>query len=406
MSNVLVKQTTEAVAIFQPQNMQSLAQLAPQSHIQNTNSHDACLARGQELLDRIKAEGMTDAIDKDLEEYIRLVKLTIKKMNNRRSPVTQMFDMVRKAYTVLENEVDPTKAGTIPFQVQQHRNDYAKKKHEEEERRRREEAARLAKENAKTRYRTEVEEDYINQFNILVNKSINRLTDMDKQLSLDNYEIIYDGVKNFSGELPASWCLNVISGAHRPAELTPDECRSIQAGVMAGLVERFKEQFPFEVQSTRDDILDRMPSKKKELERIAKASADEAAKMKAAMEEKEREEAARKEAERLEREKQEAAAAQLAAQKQEMDGLFGTPTATPATYQPKTQVKKKIVISSSEDVMKIVAFWWSQVGCALSVEELQKEFKKQITYANTAANSKDNAMFISDVLYEDEVKAK
>ena len=89
-----------------------------------------------------------------------------------------------------------------------------------------------------------------------------------------------------------------------------------------GLVNRFKEQFPFEVQSIRDDILDRMPSKKKELERIAKSSAEEAARIKAEMEAKERAEAARKEKERAEREKQEAAEKQLAAKKQEMDGLF------------------------------------------------------------------------------------
>ena len=90
--------------------------------------------------------------------------------------------------------------------------------------------------------------------------------------------------------------------------------RAIQANVMAGLTNRFKEQFPFEVQSTRDDIFDRMPSKKKELERMAKASAEEAARIKAEMEAKERAESARKEDERLEREKQEAAAAKLVAE--------------------------------------------------------------------------------------------
>lgn len=145
---------------------------------------------------------------------------------------------------------------------------------------------------------------------------------------------------------------------------------------------------------------------KKELERIAKASAEDAAKIKANMEAKEREDAARKEAERKEREKQEAAAAQLAAEKQEMDGLFGAPVAAPVGYQPKTQVKKKVVIETAEDIMKVVAFWWSQVGCTLTMEELSKEFKKQITYANTAANSKDAPMFISDVRYVDDVKAK
>lgn len=397
---------TQALTIFEPRNVQTLAELAPQSYKDNQLSHTRCLEVGNQLLARVKQEGMSDTLDMEIAKFIEKAKITVKKMNGKRTPVTQLFDQIRKVYTSMENDVDPSKANSIPGQLQAYRNAFAKKKHEEEERRRREEAAKQAKENAKVRYRSDVEEDYVTQFNALVNKSINELTDMDKLLTLDNYEIIYDGVKEYICELPETWCQMVISGAYRPAELTPEECRVIQANVMAGLNTRFKEQFPFEVQSTRDDILDRLPSKKKELERIAKASAEEAAKIKADMEAKEREEAARKEAERKEREKQEATAAQLAAQKQEMDGLFGMPVAAPASYQPKTQVKKKVVVETAEDIMKVVAFWWSQVGCTLSMEELCKEFKKQITYANTAANSKDAPMFISDVNYVDDVKAK
>lgn len=397
---------SQALTIFEPKNVQQIADLAPQSYKDNSLSHFRCLEVGKQLLEKVKSEGMSDALDMEIAKFIEKAKATVKKMNGKRTPVTQLFDQIRKVYTSMENDVDPTKADSIPNQLQAYRNAFAKKKHEEEERRRRAEAARQAKENAKARYRADVEEDYLKQFNALVNKSINELTDMDKQLTLDNYEIIFDGVKEYNCELPETWCKNVISGAHRPAELTPDECRTIQANVMAGLVTRFKEQFPFEVQSTRDDILDRLPSKKKELERIAKASAEEAAKIKADMEAKEREEAARKEAERKEREKQEATAAQFSAQKQEMDDLFGLPVAAPASYQPKTQVKKKVVVETADDIMKVVAFWWSQVGCTLSMEELCKEFKKQITYANTAANSKDAPMFISDVRYVDDVKAK
>lgn len=395
-----------AMTIFEPQNVQTLAQLAPQSYRDNQLSLTRCLEVGSNLLLRVKKEGMSDTLDMEIATFIEKAKATIRKMNSRRTPVTQLFDQIRKVYTSMENNVDPAKADSVPGQLQACRNAYAKKKHEEEKRRRREEAERQAKENAKERYRADVEADYLSLFNALVNKSVNDLTDMDKQISLDNYNLVYEAVKNYKCELPDSWCQTVISSAHRPAELTPDECRAIQAAVMAGLAPRFKEQFPFEVQSTRDDILDRMPSKKKELERIAKSSAEEAARIKAEMEAKERAEAARKEKQRAEREKQEAAEKQLAAKKQEMDSLFGAQVATPVAYQPKTQVKKKVIINSAEDIMKIVAFWWSQEGCTKTLEELCKEFKKQITFANTAANSKDNAMFIADVQYEDEVKAK
>lgn len=397
---------TQALAIFEPKNVQTIASIAPKAYDENTRSHLLCLEAGERLLERVSCEGMSDTLDMEIAKYIEKAKATVKKMNGKRTPVTQLFDQIRKAYTSMENDVDPAKADTVPYRLQMQRNAYARKKHEEEELRRREEAARMAKENAKIRYRAEVEDDYVRQFNALVNKSINALTDMDRQVTLENYKFSYDSIAGFDCELPHSWLQTVASGAHRPAELNSDECRAIQANVMAELAGRFKEQYVFEVGGTRDDIFYRLPSKKTELERIAKASAEEAARIKADMEAKEQEEARRKEAERTEREKQNEAAAQLAASKQEMDGLFGMPVAATASYQPKTSVKKKVVIETAEDLMAVVAFWWSQEGCKKSVEELSKEFKKQITYANAAANAKDNPVFISNVRYEDDVKAK
>ena len=394
----------QAMTIFEPHNVRTLAELAPQSYRDNLLSHTRCLEAGNQLLARVKQEGMTDALDMEIAKYIDKAKITVRKMNGKRSPVTQLFDQIRKVYTSMENDVDPSKANSIPNQLQACRNDYAKKKHEEEERRRREEAARQAKENAKARYNAEVAEDYNRQFNALINKSVNDLNDLDRQLAVDNYKTVSEALKEYSCELPESWAETIISSAQRPVELSPEECRVIQAGVMSGMLERFREQYRFEVQSTRDDILDRLPSKRRELERMAKASVEEAARIKAEMEAKERAEAARKEAERREREQREAAAAQLAAQKKEMDGLFGM--AETAQYRPKATVKKKVVVETADDIMKVVAFWWSQEGCTKSVEELCKEFKKQITYANNAANSKDNPRFISDCRYEDDVKAK
>ncbi len=397
---------TNALTVFEPQNVQTLAELGPQSYKENQISHVRCLEAGRQLLERVNTEGMTDALDMDIAKFIEKAKATLRKMNGKRTPVTQLFDRIRKAYTSMESDVDPAKANSIPAQLQAHRNAFARKKHQQEELRRRAETARMAKENARNTYRAAVEADYRQQYNTLVTKALDELNDMDKRVDLTNYDSIFASLKNYQCELPADWCASVESGAGTPAELTTDECRAIQASVMAGLAGCFAEQYPVEVQGTRDDIIDRLPSKKKELERIAKASAAEAARLKAEMEAKEQAEAARKEAARAEREKQEAAAAQLATQKQEMDGLFGLPVAAPATYQPKTQVKKKVVVETPEDIMAVVAFWWSQEGCHKSVDELAKEFKKQINFANAAANSKDNPVFISNVRYQDEVKAK
>ncbi|MGM9873199.1 MAG: hypothetical protein ACI30X_07065 [Muribaculaceae bacterium] len=396
----------QVLTVFEPQNVQTIAELAPQSYKDNELSHDRCLQVGNQLLARVQREGMNDELDIDIAKFIEKTKVTIKKMNGKRTPVTQLFDRIRSAYTSLENDIDPAKVDTVPNVLQSYRNAYAKKKHDEEVRRMREEAARQAKEFARARYRSDVEDDFVRQFNALVNNSINELIHMDKIVNLDNYELVFDGVKEYICQLPETWLQKLRSGAPRPSELSSDDCRTIVAEVFALVANRFKEQYTYEVGATRDEILEHLPSKKIELQRIAQASADEAAAIKANMEAREREEAQRKEAERLEREKQEEEAKKLAAQKQEMDSLFGAPAESLEIYKPKTQVKKVVVINSVDDVMKVLAFWWSQEGCTKSIDELCKEFKKQITYANTVANARDKQLFIDGVTYEDEVKAK
>lgn len=396
------------LTIFEPQSVGTIAQVAPQAYKENTISHDRCIQFGKELLKRVETEGMSDSLDQEIASFIERAKKTLKKMNGKRSAVTQIFDTIRSAYTGLENEVDPAKKGTVPAQLQEVRNKYAAKKREEREaelRQRQQEQARLM---AISKYTTDVEEDYTRQYNALVTGTINRLMELDKSLTLDNYAIVADGVKNTSDALPQEWFNNLRPQVLLPSALSPDEARSIAADVKQKMFQRFTEQYTFEVSATRDDILDRLPSKRKELERMAKANAEEAERIRKAMEERERKEAEQREKERAEREAKEKAAAELAAQKQEMDSLFGEAQMTVMAYQPKTQVKKRINVLNAEGFMPIVGMWWSHYGCTLSVAELEKEFKKQLTFCNKLANDKANPILIQSehVEYVDDVKAK
>lgn len=124
---------TQVLTIFEPQNVQTLAQLAPRSYNENQLSHTRCLEAGRLLLEQIQREGMTDALDIEVAKFIEKAKITVKKMNSRRTPVTQLFDRIRRAYTTMENDVDPTKSTSIPAQLQALRNAFAQKKHEQAE---------------------------------------------------------------------------------------------------------------------------------------------------------------------------------------------------------------------------------------------------------------------------------
>lgn len=399
--------TTE-ITVFEPQNVATIAQAAPQAYKENTISHDKCLEVGKQLLERANKDGMSDELDQEIAVFIERAKKTVKKMNGKRSAVTQLFDNIRSVYTGLENEVDPAKKGTIPAQLQEERNKYAAKKREEYEAEQRKRQMEQQKAAAKTKYAADVEDNLLSQFNALVANDCNRLIEMDKSCTLDNYAIVYDGIKNTSDQLPQDWFTNLRASVMMPSLLSPDEVRAIAAEVKQKMQQRFTEQYTFELSTNRDDILNRLPSKRKELERIAAANAEEAERIKKQMEERERKEAEQREKERLEREAKEKAAAELTAQKNEITDLFGAAQGSVATYQPKTQVRKRIHVLNPEGFMQVVGMWWAQVGCTLPVEELEKEFKKQLTYCSKLANDKENPVYIQSehIEYVDDVKAK
>ena len=160
-----------------------------------------------------------------------------------------------------------------------------------------------------------------------------------------------------------------------------------------------------EVQDNKDFILDRLPSKKANLERIAQSNAAEAARIKAEMEALQRKEAEEKEAERKRKEEEEKQKIEMARQQSEMETLFGQQSIMQQGYQPKVKVAQKINLLNPEGILPILSMWWSKEGCQLSVDELSKMFKKQITFCEKLAKED---VFISDesVEYVEDVKAK
>ena len=89
----------------------------------------------------------------------------------------------------------------------------------------------------------------------------------------------------------------------------------------------------------------------------------------------------------------------------EMNGLFSE-QASMQNYQPKVKVTQKIELLNPEGIMPILSMWWSKEGCTLSVEELSKLFKKQITFCEKLANKDSVYIENESVRYIDDVKAK
>ena len=394
--------------ILREDNIRLVMQQAPQAWRDNQQSHDRCLASCQTLLDTIEAEGMNDELDQKAETYIRKSRNTVKKMNEQRSAVTKLFDEIRSVFTTLENDVDPAKKGSIPFRLQEQRNAYAARKQREAEERRRAEQERQRLQLMRDTYRADVEADYRQTFNSHLNQKYNQLAGLMQSITLDNFDNQAALIESFATGLPDDYARLLPSGTRIPAGLDVAEAKAIRQEVLDRLIPQFHEQYSFEMSENKAAILAMLPGKRQELEAISKASAEEAAKRAGEMKRREAEEAAKREQERQRREQEEAAKAQAQKQQAEMAGLFDQAKAATPTYQPKTQVRKRIVVTDPRGFLDILNLWWTTEGVTLTVDELAKKFKTQLTLCERLANDKQDPRFIQSayIQYEDEVKAK
>lgn len=391
--------------IVKAENIAPIVKSAPDAYQANQLSRQRCTSAGQAILDAINQSGMTDDLDQKAAAFIEKARRTVKAMNERRAPVTKLFDQIRGAYTTLENAVDPTKSGTVACLLQLKRNEYAAKKRAEAEKKQREMLAKQQLEQKRNKFILDVEDVIKRQFKAAVDTAVNDLQKIDQSLTLDNYNACEKILREYHTTLPDNWLSNLAVSVFVPYELR-EEGQKIIDDKKASLRKQFEEQYSYEVESNRNYVLDRLPSKKAELERIAKANADEAKRLKKEKEEREAQEAAQRENERKQKEAEENKKAEAQRQAVAMRGLFDG-QATVAAYQPKSKVTKKIKLLNPEGILPIFSMWWTMEGSKQSTEDLTKMFKKQITFCEKLANGKEPE-FIEDesVEYVDNVKAK
>lgn len=402
MSNQSLTPVADAIIVRQ-ESLATIVQAGPQSYQSNALSCRRCTEAGRQLLDLVEKEGMNDELDRLIAVHIEKARKTLKVMNERRAPVTKLFDQVRAEFTVLENNINPAQKGTIPYRLQQLRNAYAAKKREEEERRLQAELAARELARAKESYRLSIEEDFRGAFNRYLNTAINELTNLNASVTLANYQAVSDIITGYASQLPADW--KPVPTVRQPFNLSPDEGKEIRAAAWKELQPKFAQQFTFEIDDYRRELLDKLPSKRAELERIAAAEAEEAERIKAEMARREVEDAARKESERRRVEEEARQKAELHKANAEIGGLFKMAQAE-QTYTPKTKVTKKIVITDPAAFLSVVSTWWQREGCRMSIDELAKIFKKQVTFCEKIANKEGVFVESAGLEYVDDVKAQ
>lgn len=384
-----------------------ISQIALDAIAKNQNSSKSCIDYGNRLL-AIAEQGMNDDVDKSLENYIDKTRKTVALMNDRRKPVTQLFDRIRSGFTQLETAIDPKVAGTPANKAQKLRDQYARKKYEEEERRRRE-AERMAQvERDKASYLEACEKEIYGFFNQRTNQAINRLISLNSSLTYSNFDEVSARIDSFDCKFPVKDISGYTFGVMLPSYLSMEEVKAIQKKALdKGFA--LSEQYEFDVQSQKDSIMQLLPSKYNELqaiERQKKVDAQVAAVREAEMKRKEKEEQERKEKERKAEEERKQQEEELKKSQESVESLFATTASTVSVPQKKVKVKKMVRVKNPKGYADLFNYWWIGEGQYLTKEELEKVFKKQISFAEKAANQNNDFIKSENLEYVDEIKAK
>jgi len=410
--------TTQTVQTVQTENLPikveeftNIIQAAPDMLSKNQNSAIRCNDSGKTLLDTIESIGEinSDELDTQVAEYIDKTKITVKKMNERRSPLTQLLTRISREFTTLENDINPTNKESISAKLQSFRDKYVAKKLAEQKEREEAERKRQATENERSEYRAELALSMQKYYSMFFEEKAIKLENTFAGLTLENFDTQSRQVADFSTIYDAPDHFKNFRDDFRSIYLQKADIDKIKLEVVPPLMKDYINRFRNDIQSMKDDLVIKLPSKRKELERIAelrKQDAEAAARAELAAKEREEEEKRKRDEEQKKREADEKIKLEAQASQADIFASFNQTAAAAPTSIPDAKVTKKIKVHNAKGFLEIYQMWFIGEGAGLSIDELEKVHKKMLTFCEKKAN-KDNEFITSAfVEYVDDIKAK
>ena len=347
---------TELIKIDEVKNIFSSF---PEIMGRNTLSVKKCNEAGQALLDTIEGEGMNETIDQAAADFLKKVNTTLKNMDERRKPITQIFDKVRSFFTSQEKEIDPKDSSTIPGKLVAKRNEYAKFKYEEEQKRKKEAEQRVLINNEKVSYQQAIENGLLSYFSSYLSSKVTELQNIFSGLTYVNFDREVIGITVFQTDYPKAH-FDKFTAEYATYYINKEIKAEIRKNTLLGKYEQYAQQYKAKISSVKQDLIDRIPSKRKELaelEQLRLANAEEAAKAEELRKQREAEEAAKQLQELKRKEEADRQEVAMKTQQSSIGNLFAGAAASVAPPPTNAKVKEKIVVLHQQGYLEIFQMW-------------------------------------------------
>lgn len=393
-----IQSSETAVNIVEFQN---IVAEAPAILDKNKNSLAKAKQVGEELFATIERDGMSDLYDQSLATYIDKLSKTSKAMNDGRKPFTQLVDKFKKMFTEAESEIK-----SFSDKAQALRNQYATKKMNEQ--RERERLAQLKLDQDKETI------DFEKRTTIALSEAVSKgLTAAKQKLNaifeaatLDTLEAvrkqIVDYPISFSREYYDSIQVSLVPLYIDKADVVEivirkkedtfvDENARYQSGMVA----------------YKRELIEKIPSKKVELEELAKASAEEAERIAA-------EQAKRKQEEedKLKREEEEAKRkaeneANVTAAAATTNSIVASQATLGFDEAPKVKEGYEITVSNPAGYLVLTQFWFEKEGKKWAIDKFEKmTFARIKKFCEDWAIKNDERVESPFITYTEIFKAK
>ncbi|MDR1340120.1 MAG: hypothetical protein LBK58_08730 [Prevotellaceae bacterium] len=347
------------------EGMQGVFSSAPEILSQNMESREKACAAGRAMLENADRAGMSDALDRQMKGLADKLKTTVEAMNIRRKPFTQLITAVQKKFTGLEKEVSETAQ-----EIQRRRDAYATEKIEKQKERERIEHERLERERLTIQLQKGIELKISNSFIADLTEAKRLLFDKFNSSTIDSIEERRNEIESFSEEYAYIAPADIKPMKFGGLTFDGEEVSAIIAKCVEGLSDGFSEQYRTEISALKRELSDKLPSKLRELQELAKSTAEELERLEQEAAEREAEERKRLEQEAAEAEKKAAEAAELRATAGTIDAIAESEVSLEAA--PKVKDSYEIEVKKNGGWLLLVQFWYDKEGKNLDSGKIAK----------------------------------
>lgn len=396
---------------FKANKVVNILQAAPGILTDNETRVTRCSNAGKSLLDTINATNgiNSDEVDGQVQKFIEASKQTLKRINGSRTPITQMLTAISKRFTSLESEIDVKTSGTIPYKLQQARNEYAAKKLEEQKKREAEARRIQLAENEKAQYKADITLLLDTTYANYVSRHIKALSGMYDHATLASYNDVCRQIKEANVTFNWTDFANNVKDTFQTFYMDAATRTGIKNELASIKKVEYTKRYSFELEDLKQSLIDRLPSLRKQLEEqeeLRRTNAVEAARQEEQRRKEQQEQLRKQEEERKRREAEAKAKAEAEKEAAEIQAAFDFSAASMPSTPTKAKVKKKIQITNPQGFLQVYQMWFTREGINMSMEDLEKVHKKMITYCEKVVNKEGEEIKSAFVKYIDDVTAK